>query len=54
MVGGVSSLSLVKGAAEALVGTSSGRIYRLRVDDLSAVLVAVGHTAKARGGGESR
>lgn len=44
--GAVTSLSLVSHGAELLVGTDSGRVYRMLSDDLTAQLVAVGHTNK--------
>jgi len=45
--GCVTSLSLVaNGATELLVGTAQGRVYRMLCEDLTATLVAVGHTAK--------
>jgi hypothetical protein len=44
--GAVNSLTLVSSGLELLVGTESGRVYRMLCDDLTATLVAVGHTAK--------
>jgi WD40 repeat protein len=44
--GAVTSLSLVASGAELLVGTDTGRVYRMLTSDLTAQLVAVGHTDK--------
>jgi len=44
--GAVTSMSMVSNGTELLVGTESGRMYRMLVDDLSSQLVSVGHTAE--------
>lgn len=42
--GGVTSLSPVANGSELLVATDAGRVYRMLTTDLTAALVAVGHT----------
>jgi WD40 repeat protein len=44
--GAVTSLSLVANGTELLVGTETGRVYRMLTADLTSQLVAVGHTDK--------
>jgi len=42
--GAVSSLSLISGGKEILIGTNLGRIYRMNASSLACTLIAIGHT----------